>query len=266
MNQQNRALVIVDYQNVRGQADELRIPPARLFQALWDKVQSLGDRISEVRLFVPILQSSDPWNDINALALRYGFSVEACPFLREGKIRKDVVDFVIFRWLTRHASLADTFVFVTGDGDFIVAATMLKLQRKEVEVWTFAADQTSETLFTAARASVLPLKQETQREDRVNRYAAAVDKLLNGEEMLPPEIALVDQVVYGGQFLETQRGEREEEDTAEMLAAELGIGNTDAQNLLNTVEGLGIRQSPEALQTLKAALQLRKERTSRTDH
>ncbi|MDP2664743.1 MAG: NYN domain-containing protein [bacterium] len=259
MNRQDRILVIVDYQNVRYQAGGLNILPDKLFQALWERAQRVKGFVIDIRLFVPIFQGLAPWNELNALSLRYGFSIEACPFLREGRSRKDVVDFIVFRWLNTYASQADTIVLVTGDGDFIIAATMLKMQGKEVEIWSFATDMTSDTLFVAAQPRILQITQEVRSVSRLNRYALAAQVLLEGKNISPPELKLLDQLILAGRFLVgQQKGGEREKDTTNALAAKLGVNNTDARDLLNTVEGLGIQQSPDSLIALETALELQK--------
>lgn len=233
MNQQDRTLVIVDYQNVRHQAGKLGVSLTRLAQALWEKARTLPG-ILDIRLFVPILQATTHWNEVNALALRHGFSVEACPFLREGSTRKDTVDSVIFRWLTQYASPAANIVFVTGDGDFVVAATLLKTQGKMVEVWSFSAEQTSEVLFTTLGTRILLPSQETPLRNHTNPYALAVEKLLGGQKLSSSEVERLERLVEAVPARESD------------------------QDLLNALEGLGSRQSPSALRALKMALELRK--------
>lgn len=246
--------MIVDYQNLRHQAETLNVPPEALFQALWDRTRTLSGLL-DIRLFIPVLQTALHWNQVNALVLKHGFSVEACPFLREGTGRKDTVDSVIFRWLVCYASLATKIIFVTGDGDFIIAATLLKMRGKTVEAWSFSTESTSGALFTILEAHILPLSRVVPTATYANPYALAVEKLMGNEHLAPSEMRLLEQLIQAGQFL---LGQKKSETPGDTFAKALGITDAETQDLLNTLEGLGVQQSPDSLQTLKLALELKK--------
>lgn len=160
-------LVIVDYYNVYKNAkDKVRLED--IFGEISRKVLEKGT-LSEIRLFVPNYQlSTAPWKVLNGIQLKFGVAVSVCPSLRgaeemAGEEFKDLVDMEVLSWTMKYLHKGvgpELIVFVTGDGDFLVASHEAQKLGKAVEFWTISKESTSSAIFNNAEVREIQIPSE----------------------------------------------------------------------------------------------------------
>lgn len=251
-------LVIIDYQNLY-KACENKIPIEQVFEEIERWAAERGG-LTEIRLFVPNYQDSTPWRIMRNLQLRYGLSIEVCPVLREREddteafgrrnFWKDLVDLSVYQWLTKYVHPGcgpDTIAFVTGDGDFVLAANEAKRRNKRPEFWGVTkGNNTSGAILKNFTFRELEVRENTFLFTEENPFILALNAAVEGQPLdqnWQESLRVLKSTVNGvlpalGETDVTL--ERKIETVAEQIQTSLGIVLEDARRIVQTLLVTGV--------------------------
>ncbi|MBU0476889.1 NYN domain-containing protein [Patescibacteria group bacterium] len=182
-----RVVVFVDHHNLVHQAKDLDVSLDAAYSWILDTAKELGEVISVFMLLPTYQEASDIWAEVNSLQIKYGTVGLTFPVLRRGDFYKDVVDPESFLWVAEFSDSFDSAVFVTGDGDFIAVASMLKRKGKEVRIYTANFGTTSDELFMVALTQEIQIDKASILVSPTNRFCPILQKVLQAETLNPQE-------------------------------------------------------------------------------
>src|SRR3990170_3852020 len=114
--------IFVDHHNILHQAKERNISLDEAYSRILNAAKKLGKTVQIMMLLPAYQDAPEMWREINALQIKYGTIGLTFPVLRKGAFFKDTVDLGSQLWVSAFSDSFDTAIFVTGDGDFIIAA------------------------------------------------------------------------------------------------------------------------------------------------
>lgn len=217
------------------------------------KMGLANGEIQQIRLFVPHYEAAGPWRMLNALQIRYGLAVEACPVLseridnRKSEI-KDAVDFYVLLWVEKNlcnGAGSDSVIFVTGDGHFLISSSMAKLKGKKVEFWFVNPQSTHQMIKRqedCREISVSPATTPTQ----ANIFLETLQRFLGGSPLLDDDRRRLEIIAKVAKTSMKQA----EFGLSSQLSSQLGIDQSEATELLEAMMVLGIARVYPSVQNV----------------
>ncbi len=218
-------------------------------QGAIDEIMKMGRRkgeILEARLFVPIYFFDDEkdkiWRFINAMSLRFGLEIEACPVSSiatdEGRKMKDSVDNGVMMHVVKNVHMnigAELIVFVTGDGDFVKFSTQAQNKGKKTEFWSVDPSKTNWVIKREGNFREILIDPDLQE----NSFLIALSKERRGSELSEKEkedLRLVAKVA--DMHLEG----REIGEMSHLISDHLGISCAQGDRLLEMLTTLKVAE------------------------
>lgn len=233
--------IFVDYQNLyKSCEDKVRVED--VLGEILKRVQAKGDEVYEFRLFVPSYQSGGPLKMLNALQRKFGFEISCCLSLGADGDIKDTVDFEVLRYVMQniHAGVGpEAIIFITGDGDFLVASNEAKRRGKDIRFWFVDSGNVNRMIREEEKFAELKIAPPIVLSEE-NRFISTFGKMQAGEELDEEDLArlrLVGQMSKD-EIANTTGSSREE--LLLNLAKKLGTTEDETEELLKALMALGV--------------------------